>query len=117
MLTPTKSGSSRIDQQQLDIASLNLDDEEEAVVYEEPPKMTLAREKVIEEAKKAMEGTGVRQGVSLVVIGYFSTFGSLVRSLSALCRSRRCREVDSHGQITVRTRARRREEPGRERTC
>lgn len=38
---------------------------------EEPPKMALAREKVIEEAKKKLEARGDtdKRGVSLVVIG------------------------------------------------
>lgn len=42
-------------------------------VFEEPPKMTLAREKVIEEAKKKQDDAGKagKKGVSLVVIGMF----------------------------------------------
>lgn len=53
------------------MSALNIyspDDEENA--YEEPPKMTLAREKVVEEAKKALDARGDgKKGVSLVVIG------------------------------------------------
>ncbi len=58
-------------QQQLDISALNLDTPEgaETPPDEPPPKITIAREKVLEEARKALEGTGDKKGVSLVVIG------------------------------------------------
>lgn len=77
--TPKASGASTpirfgggIDQRQIDMSALNIssiDDEEN--VYEEPPKMALAREKVIEEARKVLDARGEadKRGVSLVVIG------------------------------------------------
>ena len=58
----------QVDQQALDISSLNLGPKEEEVIYEEPPKIALTREKVIEEAQKAIESSA-RKAVSLVVIG------------------------------------------------
>lgn len=70
-----------MDQRQIDMSGLNItslgDDER---VYEEPPKMALAREKVIEEAKKALDAWGEndKRAVSLVVVGKFSYFSSLV---------------------------------------
>jgi elongation factor 1 alpha-like protein len=61
-----------MDQRQIDISGLNIysiGDEEK--VIEEPPKMVLAREKVIEEAKKALDARGEtdKRGVSLVIVG------------------------------------------------
>ena len=58
----------QIDQQALDMSSLNLGPKVEEVVYEEPPKIALAREKVMEEAQKAIESSA-RKAVSIVVIG------------------------------------------------
>lgn len=55
-----------------DLQGLNLGEkDEEGVVDEPPPKMSIAREKVLEEAKKAMEEEqkSGKKGVSLVVIG------------------------------------------------
>ncbi|KAI0310675.1 hypothetical protein OF83DRAFT_1154209 [Amylostereum chailletii] len=50
---------------------MNLGPKEE-VSNEPPPKMSLAREKVLEEAKRALEADDKgRKGVSLVVIGMF----------------------------------------------
>lgn len=56
---------------------LNIGENDEVSMEETPPKMSIAREKVIEEAKAALEEeekTG-KKGVSLVVIGMvpFST--------------------------------------------
>ena len=45
--------------------------EEEGPDMTPVPKMTLAREKVLEEAKKALAGTDGKVGVSMVVIGSF----------------------------------------------
>lgn len=60
---------SHLDQQAIDISSLNLDTKDaEDVVYEPPPKISLARERVLEEARKALETSG-KKAVSLVVIG------------------------------------------------
>lgn len=39
------------------------------VIDEPPPKMALAKEKVIEEARKVLETEGVKKGLSIVVIG------------------------------------------------
>lgn len=53
----------------LDLAALNLTAREEVVVEEPPPKITIAREKVLEEARKALEGKDDKKAISLVVIG------------------------------------------------
>lgn len=64
-----------VDQQALDISSLNLDaGEAPEAVDEPPPKMSLAREKVLEEARKALEDTTKKKAVSLVVIGASSSY-------------------------------------------
>lgn len=63
-----------MEQRDLDMQGLNLGEkDEEGVVDEPPPKMSIAREKVIEEAKKALEEEeqSGKKGVSLVVIGEF----------------------------------------------
>ncbi|KAF7978351.1 hypothetical protein HWV62_997 [Athelia sp. TMB] len=68
--TPIRFGGG-MDQRQLDMSALNISsagDEEKA--FEEPPKMALAREKVIEEAKKLLNVRDGKKGVSLVVIGH-----------------------------------------------
>ena len=58
-----------VDQQASDIAALNLDTQDDVEEAEEPPlKVTLAREKVIEAAKNAMDESA-KKAVSLVVIG------------------------------------------------
>ncbi|PVG01027.1 hypothetical protein CPB86DRAFT_781942 [Serendipita vermifera] len=74
------SGSStplqpRMSQLDVDMIALNLQENPtpamEAMVIEETPKMTLAREKVIEEAKKAISGDGdVRPAISILIIGH-----------------------------------------------
>lgn len=64
-------GAERPDQQLLDLAGLNLQVEETQIVEEETPKVSLAREKLLEEVTKALE-VGVesgKKGVNLVVIG------------------------------------------------
>jgi hypothetical protein len=62
--------------------------------------MALAREKVIEEAAKALEAESKGQvGVSLVVIGESSV---LFLSQTLICsRSRRCWKIDAHGKIAL----------------
>lgn len=74
---PNSAGPSRVPQQsqlQADIAGLNLEQEDEPAADEAalpPPKMALSREKVIEEARSAIErktGDG-KKGLSLVIIG------------------------------------------------
>ena len=61
-----------VDQRVLDLSALNLTSrDDEYVRDEEPPKMIVAREKVIEEARQALEKqrqSDLKQ-VSLVVIG------------------------------------------------
>ncbi|KIJ56595.1 hypothetical protein M422DRAFT_22749 [Sphaerobolus stellatus SS14] len=60
-----------MDQQRLDMASLNLQDEPAPIIEEEPPKMSLAREKVLEEARAFIDADNEgRKGINLVVIGH-----------------------------------------------
>ena len=64
-------GTGGQDQQQFDFAGLNLQVEEPQMAEEELPKVTLAREKLLEEVAAALL-TGVdggKKGVNLVVIG------------------------------------------------
>lgn len=60
-----------MDQRQLDMSALNISTLGDEEKVEEPPKMALAREKVIEEAKKLLDARGEtdKKGVSLVVVG------------------------------------------------
>jgi elongation factor 1 alpha-like protein len=62
-----------VDQQQLDISGLNLSGQnfDATKCVEEPPKMSMAQEKLLEEAKRALsaESENGRKGVSMVVIG------------------------------------------------
>jgi len=73
--TPKKTGSATpiraaVNPAALDISALNLGPSEPVDVIEEPPpKMALAKEKVLEEARKALKGKDGKKGVSLVVIG------------------------------------------------
>ncbi|KAL4241371.1 hypothetical protein ABKN59_000306 [Abortiporus biennis] len=76
--TPKKAGSKKTgtatpirstDAQQLDLAGLNLTDERSSNVDEPPPKITIAREKVLEEAKALLQGDDGKM-ISLVVIGH-----------------------------------------------
>jgi len=70
--TPTRkgSGSAALEQRNIDVSALGLGIEEKSPVQDEPPRMALAREKVLEEAAKALEAESKGQaGVSLVVIG------------------------------------------------
>ncbi|KAI5124791.1 hypothetical protein M0805_005425 [Coniferiporia weirii] len=69
-ITPKSSSQkSHLDQQALDIFSLNLEEKDaDEPIYEAPPKMTLARDKVLEEARRALDS--VKKAVSLVVIGH-----------------------------------------------
>lgn len=70
--TPLRKGNV-VEQKDLDMQGLNLGEKDEDVVDEPPPKMSIAREKVLEEAKKALEEEqkSGKKGVSLVVIGQF----------------------------------------------
>ncbi|KAG6850053.1 hypothetical protein H0H93_001869 [Arthromyces matolae] len=72
-----KSGSSTpsrgMDARQLDLSALNLvKDEDIDSKGEEPPPMSYAREKLLEEAKRVIEAEGenAKKGVSLVVVGH-----------------------------------------------
>lgn len=66
--TPTRRRS--LDQQQLDVSGLNLEEKESSAVVEELPKMTFAREKLLEEVKRINDAQDERKGVSVVVIGH-----------------------------------------------
>jgi len=48
---------------------LNLNDNETNEVVEEAPKLSLAKEKVLEEAKRVLDREGEKKGISIVVIG------------------------------------------------
>lgn len=61
-----------VDQQQMDMSGLNLKDKApEAEVIDEPPKITVSREKILEEAKHVLdaENQNGKKGISIVVIG------------------------------------------------
>ncbi|KAF4602370.1 Hsp70 suppressor, GTPase facilitates ribosomal subunit dissociation [Pleurotus pulmonarius] len=69
--TSTPLRGAGVDQRQLDLSGLNLGPKDDTPsVAEEPPKMSFAREKLLEEAKKALDAENVKKGVSLVVIGH-----------------------------------------------
>lgn len=71
--TPARGSGVGVDQRVLDLSGLNLNMNEarSPTVAEEAPKMSLAKEKLLEEAKKVIEGEGAerKKEVSLVVIG------------------------------------------------
>ena len=70
--TPTRkgSGAAALEQRNIDVSALGLGVEEKSPIQDEPPRMALAREKVLDEAAKALEAECKGQaGVSLVVIG------------------------------------------------
>ena len=58
-----------VDQFTMDVLSLNLNSKEADVPDEPPPKMTISREKILEEARRMVESKDGKQNVSLVVIG------------------------------------------------
>ncbi|TFK73002.1 hypothetical protein BDN72DRAFT_835319 [Pluteus cervinus] len=59
------------DQRQLDLSGMNLGSKEDVTnVVEEPPKVAIAKEKLIEEVKKTMEAETQKKGLNLVVIGH-----------------------------------------------
>ncbi|KAH9045753.1 P-loop containing nucleoside triphosphate hydrolase protein [Lactarius pseudohatsudake] len=71
--TPARKGSgpAALEQRNFDLTALGLGADDKALVYEEPLTMTLAHEKVLEEAAKALEAESKNQaGMSLVVIGH-----------------------------------------------
>jgi elongation factor 1 alpha-like protein len=61
----------KMDQMDADMVALNLKDPDTLVMdTEEAPKMTLAREKLLEEAKRAVSGQGDKKlSLSIVIIG------------------------------------------------
>lgn len=70
--TPLRKESG--DQQQLDIAGLNLNEKTDVIpTSEEPPKMSLTREKVLEEAKQmlGLQNSTGKKAINLIVIGDF----------------------------------------------
>jgi elongation factor 1 alpha-like protein len=103
--TPTRkgSGAAALEQRNIDVSALGLGVEEKSLVQDEPPQMALAREKVLEEAAKALEAECKGQaGVSLVVIGDSSVHDTSSCHRQLICfRSRRCWKVDAHGKITL----------------
>ena len=69
---PSTAPARQMDQNELDIAGLNLaDDAPLEVIPEEPPKTPAAIEKLIEEAKAALtaQEKGERRSLSMVVVG------------------------------------------------
>jgi hypothetical protein len=68
---PRRAGMEKFDQQTLDFAGLNLQIEEPQIIEEEIPKVTLAREKLLEEVATALRTgmDGGKKGINLVVIG------------------------------------------------
>lgn len=62
-----------MDQQEIDMAGLNLKDEDSVKVTEVTPKMNFARENLLEEAKRAIdaEGENNKKVISIVVIGAY----------------------------------------------
>ena len=61
------------DQQQVDISGLNLNGQNSHGIgyVEEPPKMSMVREKLLEEARRALNAESGKKGVSIVVIGTY----------------------------------------------
>jgi len=66
------SGNTVVDQQQMDMSGLNLNDKAtEAGIIEEPLKIGVSRERILEEAKHLLdaENQDGKKGISIVVIG------------------------------------------------
>ena len=63
------SRNTAVDPQQMDMSGLNLNDKAtEAGIIEEPLKISVSRERILEEAKHAENQDG-KKGISIVVIG------------------------------------------------
>lgn len=77
----------KMDQMDADMLALNLQEANTLVMdTEEPPKMTLAREKLLEEARRAVSGQGgSKQSLSIVIIGIGGTL--IYHSKLILCRT------------------------------
>jgi elongation factor 1 alpha-like protein len=103
--TPARKNNTT-DQQQLDMAGLNLSDTltGKKQIVEEPPKVSMAREKVLEEAKRALEADEGKKGISIVVIGdlFFLVLYSMIWLIRVLFdRPRRCWKVDVDGSTVI----------------
>jgi elongation factor 1 alpha-like protein len=99
---PTGSGPSAPEQRNIDVSALGLGVEERSPVQEEPPRMALAREKVLEEAARALEAESKGQaGISLVVIGEPGTVPILSRGFLIRSRPCRCWEIDTYGKVAL----------------
>lgn len=101
---PTRKGSgpAALEQENIDVSALGLGVEEKSPVQDEPPRMALAREKILEEAAKALEAESMGQaGVSLVVIGECSAHDFSSCQTLICSRSCRCWKVDAHGKIAL----------------
>ncbi|KAF8529943.1 EF Tu GTP binding domain-containing protein [Gautieria morchelliformis] len=93
-----------MDQQQFDMASLNLQNNPDAF-EEEPPKMTLAREKVLQQAREALQGDSKgKRGISLVVIGHVDAgkstlMGRVLYELGRVDQKRRIANERASGKL------------------
>jgi elongation factor 1 alpha-like protein len=78
-----------MDQRQIDMSALNISTIGDEEKVEEPPKMALAREKVIEEAKKLLDARGDtdKKGVSLVVVGKINLLDSVCTTTNLFQRA------------------------------
>jgi hypothetical protein len=84
------------------VFALGLGAEEMSPTQEESPRVALAREKVLEEAAKALEAESKGQaGISLVVIGEPDLYTYLSRDLLIRSRPRRCWKVDADGKVAL----------------
>jgi elongation factor 1 alpha-like protein len=91
-----KSGSSTpirgVDPRHLDLVALNLTpgDENGDSLPADPPKMSFAKEKLIEEARRVIEADSEnhKKGISLVVIGMWGTSNVICLPGISLFRSR-----------------------------
>ena len=68
---PASVTSRTVDSRELDLSALNIQPSEEnrQQVDEPPPKIAIARERLIEEVKVAFENKNEKKNISLVVIG------------------------------------------------
>ena len=97
-----------LEQRNIDVSALGLGVDEKSPVQDEPPRMALAREKVLEEAAKALEAENKGQaGVSLVVIGestthdIFSCHDNHMLQVTLMLESRRSWEDCSMKQVVL----------------
>jgi hypothetical protein len=84
------------------VFALGLGAEETSPAQEESPRVALAREKILEEAAKALEAESKGQaGISLVVIGEPDLYSHLTRDFLIRSRPRRCWKVDTDGKAAL----------------